>query len=60
MHFHCKSNIQMDRFREDSVFCLSLQGGMYLYQIVDWYAASLCVMLTSFLECIVVGWIYGK
>lgn len=34
-------------------------GGMYLYQIVDWYAASLCVMLTSFLECIVVGWIYG-
>lgn len=34
-------------------------GGMYLYQIVDWYAASLCVLLTSFLECIVIGWIYG-
>ncbi|XP_063419411.1 sodium- and chloride-dependent betaine transporter-like [Mytilus trossulus] len=37
----------------------TMNGGMYLYQIVDWYAASLCVMLTSFLECIVIGWIYG-
>ncbi|XP_078338349.1 sodium- and chloride-dependent glycine transporter 1-like [Crassostrea virginica] len=34
-------------------------GGMYYFQIVDWYAASLCVTLTSFLECIIVGWIYG-
>ncbi|XP_061179714.1 sodium- and chloride-dependent glycine transporter 1-like [Saccostrea echinata] len=34
-------------------------GGMYYFQIVDWYAASLCVTLTSFLECVIVGWIYG-
>ncbi|XP_048765777.2 sodium- and chloride-dependent glycine transporter 1-like isoform X2 [Ostrea edulis] len=38
-------------------FCTN--GGMYYFQIVDWYAASLCVLLTSFLECIIVGWIYG-
>lgn len=37
----------------------STNGGMYYFQIVDWYAASLCVTLTSFLECIIVGWIYG-
>ncbi|XP_033755570.1 sodium- and chloride-dependent GABA transporter 1-like [Pecten maximus] len=34
-------------------------GGMYIFQLVDWYAASLCVMLTCFLECIIVGWLYG-
>ncbi|KAK3086069.1 hypothetical protein FSP39_013029 [Pinctada imbricata] len=34
-------------------------GGMYLFQLVDWYAASLCVLITCFLECIIVGWIYG-
>lgn len=33
---------------------------MYYFQIVDWYAASLCVTLTSFLECVIVGWIYGN
>ncbi|OWF56398.1 sodium- and chloride-dependent betaine transporter-like [Mizuhopecten yessoensis] len=34
-------------------------GGMYIFQLVDWYAASLCVLLTCFLECFIVGWLYG-
>ncbi|KAK3603402.1 hypothetical protein CHS0354_009382 [Potamilus streckersoni] len=34
-------------------------GGIYLYQLVDWYFAAFCVLLTSFLECFIVGWMYG-
>lgn len=27
---------------------------------MDWYSAAYTVLLISFLECIIVGWIYGK
>ncbi|XP_069114116.1 sodium- and chloride-dependent glycine transporter 1-like isoform X1 [Argopecten irradians] len=35
------------------------QGGIYIFQLIDWYASSLCIVLGSFLECIVISWIYG-
>ncbi|KAL5022153.1 hypothetical protein ScPMuIL_001308 [Solemya velum] len=35
------------------------RAGIYVFQLVDWYASSFCVLFTSFLECIIVGWIYG-
>ncbi|KAK3086152.1 hypothetical protein FSP39_014370, partial [Pinctada imbricata] len=35
------------------------QGGYYLLQLVDWYASALCVVFGSFLECMVIAWIYG-
>ena len=37
-----------------------LQGGIYLYQLVDWYFAAFCVVVISFLECFLVSWVYGK
>lgn len=35
------------------------QGGMYLLQLFDWYAASISVILVCLCEVIIVGWIYG-
>jgi solute carrier family 6 amino acid transporter-like protein 5/7/9/14 len=37
---------------------LVMQGGLYLFQILDWYAAAFSAMLIAFLECIVLAWIY--
>ncbi|KAJ3655701.1 hypothetical protein Zmor_014821 [Zophobas morio] len=34
-------------------------GGMYLLQLFDWYAASISVILICFVEVFVVGWTYG-
>uniref|UniRef100_A0A182MU02 Transporter n=1 Tax=Anopheles culicifacies TaxID=139723 RepID=A0A182MU02_9DIPT len=34
-------------------------GGMYLVQLLDWYSASISVILVCLLEVIAVGWIYG-
>lgn len=36
-----------------------LQGGMYLVQLLDWYSASISVILVCIVEVIAVGWIYG-
>ena len=35
------------------------QGGIYSFQLVDWYVASFGVPLFCLLECIMIGWIYG-
>ncbi|KAK3697426.1 hypothetical protein RRG08_031190 [Elysia crispata] len=35
------------------------RGGVYLFQLVDWYIAAYTVIMVGILECIIVGWIYG-
>ncbi|OQV25275.1 Sodium-dependent dopamine transporter [Hypsibius exemplaris] len=35
------------------------QGGFYIVQLLDSYAAGYSLMLAVFLECIAVSWIYG-
>ena len=42
-----------------NVFCL-LQGGVYILQLIDWYAASVSLMFLLLLEVIVLAWIYSK
>ncbi|XP_052869336.1 sodium- and chloride-dependent glycine transporter 2-like [Anopheles cruzii] len=41
-----------------SVSCVT-RGGMYLIQLLDWYSASISVILVCIVEVIAVGWIYG-
>ena len=36
-----------------------MQGGMYVLQIMDWYSSVFTLMIISFCECLVIGWIYG-
>ncbi|ESO88310.1 hypothetical protein LOTGIDRAFT_219403 [Lottia gigantea] len=35
------------------------QAGIYIFQLVDWYIASISVFVITFAECIIVSWIYG-
>nr|XP_033781834.1 sodium- and chloride-dependent taurine transporter isoform X2 [Geotrypetes seraphini] len=39
---------------------LDSQGGMYVFQLFEYYAASgFCLLWVAFFECIAVAWIYG-
>ena len=39
---------------------LTLQGGIYVVQLFDTYAAPISILLVVFLEAVAVNWIYGK
>ncbi|XP_067651729.1 sodium- and chloride-dependent glycine transporter 1-like [Haliotis asinina] len=36
------------------------EGGVYLFQLLDWYTSSFSVLLIGCLECLIIGWIYGS
>ncbi|XP_046544146.1 sodium- and chloride-dependent glycine transporter 2-like [Haliotis rubra] len=35
-------------------------GGVYLFQLLDWYSSSFNALLIGCLECVVIYWIYGS
>ncbi|XP_021918197.1 sodium- and chloride-dependent glycine transporter 1-like isoform X2 [Zootermopsis nevadensis] len=41
-----------------SLSCVT-NGGMYVLQLLDWYAASISVIFICIVEVVIVGWIYG-
>lgn len=42
-----------------AITCL-LQGGMYVFQLFDYYSGSRIILIVALFECIVVAWIYGE
>merc|ERR1719369_1089708 len=38
---------------------MCLQGGFYLFVLLDWYAGSWSLLLLAVVEVVLVGWIYG-
>ena len=36
------------------------QGGMYVFQLFDYYSGSRIILIVALFECIVVAWIYGE
>ncbi|XP_074650330.1 sodium- and chloride-dependent glycine transporter 1-like isoform X2 [Tubulanus polymorphus] len=44
-------------------FCLGIpcimQGGIYVLQVMDWYSSTFTLMIISFIECIIICWVYG-
>jgi solute carrier family 6 GABA transporter-like protein 6/8/11/12/13 len=41
------------------VIFLHFQGGIYFFQIVDYYAAAVSLMYIAFFECAAIVWLYG-
>lgn len=37
----------------------TFQGGIYFFQLVDHYAASISIMYLAFFEVIAIAWFYG-
>ncbi|XP_069125073.1 sodium- and chloride-dependent glycine transporter 2-like isoform X2 [Argopecten irradians] len=39
------------------IFCT--RGGVYLFQLIDWYCAAFSPILFTLMECVSIGWVYG-
>jgi len=40
--------------------CLCLQGGMYMLQLIDNYAATYSVLIIGLCECLALSYVYGQ
>ncbi|CAC5375931.1 unnamed protein product [Mytilus coruscus] len=38
---------------------MTTEGGIYIFQVIDWYIAAFCPAVFGLIECFVFGWIYG-
>ena len=38
----------------------TVQGGIYIFQLVDWFCAAYSIIVVVLAECVCVAWVYGK
>ena len=43
-----------------TICCRNFQGGIYIFQLADWYFSAFALLVGSFLECLSICWIYGE
>lgn len=42
-------------------FSVCVQGGIYQFQLIDYYAANgACLLFLSAVQCVAVGWAFGR
>ncbi|XP_046546543.1 sodium- and chloride-dependent GABA transporter 1-like [Haliotis rubra] len=65
----CQTYLQHRRMYVTAGVCLlsfgmsipyATEGGVYLFQLLDWYASSFNLLLIGCLECVAINWIYGS
>ncbi|XP_071086570.1 sodium- and chloride-dependent glycine transporter 2-like [Haliotis cracherodii] len=65
----CPKYLQHRRMHVTAGVCLlsfgisipyATNGGVYLFQLLDWYASSFNTLLIGCLECVAINWIYGS
>ncbi|ESO81915.1 hypothetical protein LOTGIDRAFT_81772, partial [Lottia gigantea] len=38
---------------------ITANGGIYVFQLMDWFVAAFCLLIMCIIECLIIGWIYG-
>ncbi|XP_067650827.1 sodium- and chloride-dependent glycine transporter 2-like [Haliotis asinina] len=65
----CPKHLQHRRVHVTAGVCLfsfgisisyATEGGVYLFQLLEWYASSFNLLLIACLECVAMNWIYGS
>lgn len=46
-------------FSSKNSFLIFIQGGIYLFELADWYILTYALLFGSSLEAFMVCWIYG-
>ena len=38
----------------------TVQGGIYIFQLVDWFYAAYAAIVVVLAECVCLAWVYGE
>ena len=56
-----KTNKSVQIITVNHIECIfSLQGGIYIFNLLNWYSASYSLLVLGMLELVMVSWLYGN